>query len=601
MKCANALLLPRPGPLVGKYFAWYDDITATGGPAVAPYAEILPNYFDETPTAGAVNVHDTWATLATSLGTMAGGAQVMDPLPDAATSRKASSSLLVPLPLPLVGDFLGKRLKPTEAARKITQWVVHNSLEGETTYLLNWLSLVVQKTSTAGTGSQHGRAKVSQPLTTPIGDRGFMTWIQGKLVERLPGVHNSGISGGAPSAQVVTLMQDLIQVQQAAHKDANKALAAANRPKTITEHLGVTNTSRLLKICDETVETNLPKYWSMLAEAGGKRDRVILAQAVQDCAAALNHEDLAPVVTSDLAKKVSTLQIVGNNINDLGDGVTPFLMMVQDYSSPSSERAYFEALQTANDYDMITSGSSAADLAEIKALRKATNLQMPTNYMTTRLMLQGYTIFLAAFLGTAHPLVRNLGRFVVEFQAKEPFYVNQLQLYDASYGPSRLLRYVHLHVRFYLDSVWKSPTSAHGIQAQNFSDALVKMMTGDMSWLPSLPVQYTTSPKAPKGKPINDTPDDNESKKKMVQIRNSKMNPKFEDFRAGINATKFNDVIKKVGPPPAVQRNGKTVPMCASYHLRGNCFDNCGRKEDHAEHTTAKDDKLYEWCKKAFP
>jgi hypothetical protein len=206
MKCANALLLPCPGPLVGKYFGWYDDITATGGPAVAPYAEILPNYFDETPTAGAVNVHNTWATLATSLGTMAGGAQVMDPLPDAATSRKASSSLLVPLPLPLVGDFLGKRLKPTEAARKITQWVVHNLLEGETTYLLNWLSLVVQKSSTAGTGAQHGQAKVSQPLTTPIGDRGFMTWIQGKLVERLPGVHNSSISGGAPSAQVVTLM-----------------------------------------------------------------------------------------------------------------------------------------------------------------------------------------------------------------------------------------------------------------------------------------------------------------------------------------------------------------------------------------------------------
>jgi hypothetical protein len=294
------------------------------------------------------------------------------------------------------------------------------------------------------------------------------------------------------------------------------------------------------------------------------------------------------------------LQFVGNNINDLGDGINPFLMVVQDYSSPSSKKAYFEALQTANDYDMITSGNSAADLAEIKTLRKSTVVQMPTNYMTARLMLQGYTILLAAFLGTGHQLVRNLGRFVVKFQSKEPFYVNQLQLYDAAYGPGHLLRYAHLHVRYYLDSVWKSPTSAHGIQAHAFLDALVKMMTGDMSWLPSLPVQYTTSPKAPKGTPTPPATNEPE-KKRMAQVRNGKMNPKFEDFRSGINATKFNDVIKKVGPPPSVQRNGKSVPMCASYHLRGSCFDNCGRKEDHTPHTTAEDDTLYEWCKKAFP
>jgi hypothetical protein len=600
MKCTNTLLLPTPGPLVGKYFGWYDDITMAGGPAVAPYVEVVPGYFGAAPAAAAVNVHDTWAALGVSLGTMVGGVQVMDPLPSTATSRKARSSLLVPLPLPLVGDFLGKRLTPTEAARRIYQWVTHNGMEGETTYLLNWLSLGIQKSTTSGSGSHHGRVLSSQSITSPVGDWSFMTWIQNKLVERLPGVHNSGIAGGAPNAQVVTLMQDLIQVQQAARVDASTARAAASRPKTVTEHFGSTNTGRLLQICDETLETNLPLFWTLLAESSGKRDRVILAQAVQDCAASLNHEDLAPVVTSDLAKKLSTLQFVGNNINDLGDGINPFLMVVQDYSSPSNEKAYFEALQSANDYDMITSGNSAADLSEIKTLRKSTVVQMPTNYMTARLMLQGYTILLAAFLGTGHQLVCKLGRFVVKFQSKEPFYVNQLQLYNAAYGPSRLLRYVHLHVRFYLDSVWKAPTSAHGVRPHVFLDALTKTMTGDMSWLPSLPVQYTTSPKAQKLVPTPNTNDELE-KKKMTQVRNGKMNPKFVDFRSGINATKFNDVIKKVGPPPSVQRNGKTVPMCASYHLRGSCFDNCGRKEDHVQHTTAEDDKLYDWCKKAFP
>ena len=599
MKCVNTFLTPNPGPLIGKYFGWYDDIATLGGPAVAPYVEINPTYLDAVP-AISTYVHDTWGDLQTSLSTMTAGSQVMDQLGTSASSRAARTSAVVPLPLPLVADFLGIRRTPVDAARRITQWVVANSLEGQATYLLNWISLALQKTAPNGTGSEYGYVLRARQLASPVGDRAFMNWLQTKLVERIPGVHNASVAGGSTSAQVVTLMNDLIRVQQDMRNDAATARADASRPKSVGDYFGATNTARLMNICNVGSETNLPEFWRDLAAANGKRDRVLLAQAVQQTAALLHQEDLVPVITSDLAKKLSTLQFVGNNINDLADGVNPFLMVVQDYTSPSSEKAYFEALQSANDYDMITSGSSSADLAEIKALRKTTTVQVPTNYMTARLMLQGFMLFLATFLGPNHPLARSLARFVVDFQAKEPFYINQMQLHDSAYGPGRLMRYVQLHTRYYLDSVWKASSPAHGVVAHNFCDALIKMVTGDMSWLPALPTQYTTSPKTPKGRVKQDEDEDKEAKKKATQVRNGKMNPKFEDFRTNINASKFNDVIKKVGAPPSVERNGKQVPMCASYHLRGTCFNNCGRKEDHGEHTTAEDDKLYEWCKKAF-
>ena len=67
-----------------------------------------------------------------------------------------------------------------------------------------------------------------------------------------------------------------------------------------------------------------------------------------------------------------------------------------------------------------------------------------------------------------------------------------------------------------------------------------------------------------------------------------------------MSGIKFNNVIKKVGPPPSVKRDNKDVAICASYHLRGLCFTTCGRKSDHGAHSTAEDDTLYEWCKKAF-
>jgi hypothetical protein len=508
---------------------------------------------------------------------------------------------MVPLPLALVPQFLNHRRKPVDAAVIISDWVDANGLTGVTTYLLNWLIMTLLKGDPA---DDHGLALRDRGLTSPIGDRFFVAWNQEQLASCLPGIHNASVAGGGPSAQVVTLMSDLIKVQQDARAEAQQARVAASTPKSIGDYFDTTVVGKLMALCDVVNEIDLPDYWVKLASANGKRDREILEHAVQSTAHDLNFSELAPVVTSDLSKRVATLRLVGSNINDLGDGVTPFLMVVQDYSSPSSEKAYFEALTLAHDYDTLVAGDAAADLADLKSLRSRTNVQVPTNFITARLMLQGYAVILATILGRQHPMVQNLGIFLTQFQAREPFYINQVQQYDGSYGPGRLLRYVHLQTRWYISTVWTAATPGTPVAVPNFETALTKTMMGDMSWLPSLPVQYTTSPKTPKhlkeDKGDLGEPKDKESKKKAQQVRNPKANPRFEEFRSDINSAKFNDIIKKVGAPPSVQRNGASIPICASYHLRGSCFNNCGRKADHVEHTTAEDDQLYEWCKKAF-
>jgi hypothetical protein len=101
------------------------------------------------------------------------------------------------------------------------------------------------------------------------------------------------------------------------------------------------------------------------------------------------------------------------------------------------------------------------------------------------------------------------------------------------------------------------------------------------------------------GKDDKDTKAD-EGKRKAKSVRNTQMESRFEDFKTGISNNKFNDVIKKVGPPPNVKRGGQEVAMCVSHHLRGSCFDTCSRKADHGPHSKDEDDQLCAWCKKAF-
>jgi hypothetical protein len=46
--------------------------------------------------------------------------------------------------------------------------------------------------------------------------------------------------------------------------------------------------------------------------------------------------------------------------------------------------------------------------------------------------------------------------------------------------------------------------------------------------------------------------------------------------------------LKAAAPSSAANHLGATTPMCLSYHLRGTCFDNCGRRDTHRPLTAAE-------------
>ena len=150
---------------------------------------------------------------------------------------------------------------------------------------------------------------------------------------------------------------------------------------------------------------------------------------------------------------------------------------------------------------------------------------------------------------------------------------------------------------FHRHEINTDAATASSIEIQSLEDYLGKLPFGDTSWLPELPIGYQLplNEKPPPKEPLEPLP-----KKKASQVRNTNMSPRFGDFKTNIENAKFNDVIKKHGAPPTVKRDGKDVPMCASYHLRGMCYSNCSRKADHVPLKKAEEDALYDWCKKAL-
>ncbi|HKK56614.1 hypothetical protein [Marinobacter sp.] len=590
-------------PYDGKVYAFVDEVGGGTAPTVtfptAPFA---------LPTNDATIVPADPAAFVTS---MSGHNNPLNTrlTATAGTTQDVHCPRLTWVPPRYVRFLIGRRLTPRQAALEIIPMVVNDGTYGRAAPFTNWLMMATYPDSTNPTPSLLFAADVA----APIQDRQFTEWRQQSLNRILPAVAGLLGGGGGPTSRIANLMGDLLQVQRDVRNDTSAARAAAQAPKTVAEFFGDHLAEKLLALCQAHDTHALPQLWIKLAAANGKRERETIETELRITGTALGDPELAPVVTPDLAKKIVGVRLAGNNMDDFSDGVNPFLMVIQDYTSPGSEKQYFDALSLAADYDTLVGGSAAADLADITKMRTAIKVQVPTNFVTMRLMLQAFSILLVTLIGETHPLVQELSRFTVQFMNKEPFYVKCLTNIDPKYGPARLLRYVQLNVRAYFLEIMGAATPAlvSRVHLPEFTIRLRDMQVGNMSWLPHLPQRYystyTPDPKDPvkpedktKKPEDKDPKEDGGGKKKAQPVRNTHMESRFEDFKTGISKNKFNDVIKKVGPPPKVKRGGEEVAMCVSYHLRGSCFDTCSRKADHGAHSKDEDDQLYAWCKKAF-
>ena len=496
----------------------------------------------------------------------------------------------------IIPQLLGQRLTPLELLTNVIQ-PMDAATRTACAPLVNWAMAAAHRRTNADVASP---LCIARDVENPIGSPRWLEWRQEVLKNMLPGLVNP-VGLTAAATNITAMMGDLVAEARNTRADAVNARLRAAAPKTVGEHFKPYLTARLLELTSSATEAQLPQVWGAIAEAGGKRERETLDANLREVAQGLDFNHLVPVVTPDLLKKITSLRLAGSNMDNLAEGISPFVLIVADYTSPSSEQAYLDAVRTAQDFDDLIAGNTAANMEDIKTLKSATKVQVPTTYVSARAQLQAFLILIATLLGDRHACTIQLQNWLKNYTNKENFYISRVQREDGAQGPARLLRYIQLNFRawFMASESATTPAARALIPPLEIASSLNKTEIGDMTWLPLMPFSYHYSQKKVTT-PGTEKEDDESNKKKSSQVRNPTVNTRFDDFKSGITQSKFNDLIKKVGAPPTVQRGGKTIPMCASYHLRGTCFSNCSRKADHGSHSKEEDNELYEWCKKAF-
>jgi hypothetical protein len=120
-------------------------------------------------------------------------------------------------------------------------------------------------------------------------------------------------------------MTHVLQSQQQLHENAAAARTQTIKtPKTVSGHFKAESTNRLMILCDVIIESNLPDVWVNSANNGGKRDRQIIQATFREIATEVGIQGATPVVTPSLAKKIVDMRLVGNNLDNLEEGISPF-------------------------------------------------------------------------------------------------------------------------------------------------------------------------------------------------------------------------------------------------------------------------------------
>jgi hypothetical protein len=157
----------------------------------------------------------------------------------------------------------------------------------------------------------------------------------------------------------------------------------------------------------------------------------------------------------------------------------------------------------------------------------------------------------------------------------------------------------------------------------NFEEVLDKLEMHDRSWIPQLPYKYWK----PLIKPIpngsisrstvsgltalstgsSDTDRDGGTTgplpcttEKQMPAKNPAIAACFAPFAEQIKGSTIKVAMTKGGSPPMVERNGKMVPVCMSYHLKGEYWSGCSHAKDHGPHTQEEDSALLNWCQAAY-
>jgi hypothetical protein len=518
---------------------------------------------------------------------------------DAGTEAKATRKLAY-LPPRYVPMAIGMTLTPRQAWERIGG-AIRTGEHADTEVvacapLLDWLksSCTVHEDGDANTKSE--------APSYPYPPEGDLIKHRADLIKLdLPGLFPSQEGAMPGTREVVGALNNLTEEQRLSRQEANQRTQQASE-KTPTTYYG-SATVVLNRYTHTSTVAALPPIYMVVAATTKKTERLVLQEEINAIARDLGLSACTPILTPGLAKKITQANFTHEDMDNLGEGIQPFVTCYRTLNDKSTVESRIQA------YDTLVQGAGA-QLTDIYSLKDADKVFLPLTILQVTYTLKSFRVLLHALLGHEHTFVVAYGEFIRNWDQRMMHMEQRCTTPDI---PAKMVRWVQIKVSRWFTRQYNSPAP---IDAPNFVeliDAIEEMRT----WEPPIPLRYmaiTPQPRRTPGTPSGSNPSGirtpapapapytsaNPTEGRRERITNTTYKaPHFEQFKElGLSMRTVRDAAREAGKP--VPTNTAGTECCLSYHVLGFCWENCGRKEDHRAHTAPEDQKLKEWCTSCY-
>jgi hypothetical protein len=402
-----------------------------------------------------------------------------------------------------------------------------------------------------------------------------------------------GVQAPAGVEQVAAAVNSLTDRLRDNQEDSLRRTLEAS-DKTPTKYWGAA-TLLANRITWTSTTDELPKLYHVIAKSTKTNLRLLVSEHLRMVAQEMGMEGSAPVVTPSLAKKLSALQFSHHNIDDLDDGIQPFVVGVRSKQDQATLNRYITY------YDSIVEGGAAAGLQDLKTLAEKDKAAIPRTLLQASTTLQQFHVLLRAILPETHGLVIQYARFCRAFQQR----LAQLEDHASPQFAAQIVRYLQIRISNWFTD---QEESSGPVDAPVFMELLSRIQNRDSAWVPLMPgvpppdklkdsTEKAPAATSPKKRDADTAPVPVE-KVKGERVNNPSYDDSFAHYKSkGVPLkTVRENAIAANHPVP----NGVHGEMCLSYHVLGFCWSTCARKAGHQVLTAPDKTKLLNWCREVY-
>lgn len=504
---------------------------------------------------------------------------------------------------------------PKEAWTLLVPALQADGLLGFADPILFWLRASLHATQQ----NHRGPPATTVQLVNPFMDQDLHSHRQAILINALPTLHSSTALGYDPA--IMHLANAVANQATAAREDRLARDIERDRPTmpSVKFQLLFRTLTSLLNIRDKA---ELPEIWFSLASATKKQEFGVIRQALD----AYAHSPQAfipqaPIPTPKLVSDITTITLVADHNDDLKTGIQPFVVM------DGSEEFRLASLKIAQSYMVLSEQQLGVQLSDLAQLDVPKDLRAhPTNFYGLEKSLGLFGNLAGTILGNTHPITTAFRSFWRAFLGRKREQMHH-EIDDRRFiKPVHILRSVQLLTIQWFQSKLDGDTPS----SPAYLDILERISLS-MYTLPTLPgaLYHLIAPKQPttpmlKGIHPNDTatvatglstltgtvvsthPSSN-SNASLISKGTFISGVTGQNTNAGFTRNPNVDTELQSLLPPGVKIvellgndpvpiGDDNNPICLSYHIKGGCYNNCRRKQNHQKTLSAGEKhKLSNW------